>query len=126
MFPPIFPAVSASTAVKALIGSNPVRFYQFGMAPQNVQYPYAVWRRVFGSPENYLGDTPGIDQFSIQVDIYASGNSAGANQVRNIAAAMRDAIEPVAYITNWLGESIDPETKSHTFTFQSDWFVNRA
>lgn len=125
MFAPIFPAISASTAVKAIIGSNPIRFYQFGMAPDNVQYPYAVWRRVFGAPENYLGDVPGIDSFSIQIDCYATGNAAGANTVRNLAVAIRDAIEPVSHITSWLGESIDPETKAHTFSFQSDWWVNR-
>lgn len=127
MFPPIFPTIAASSAVKAIIGGPPnaTRFYQFGMAQDNVQYPYAVWRRVFGAPENYLGDVPGIDQFTIQVDCYAKGDSAGANTVRNLAAAIRDAIEPVSYITNWLGESIDPETKSHTFTFQCDWYVNR-
>ena len=126
MYPPVFPLINASSAVKAIIGANPVRFYQFGLAKQPPVYPYAVWRRVFGAPENYLGDRPGIDSFSIQIDCYATGNADGANTVRTLAAAIRDAIEAQCHITSWLGESIDPETKSHTFSFQADFWVNRV
>lgn len=124
MYPPIFPTVRASAAVRALLGDNPVRFYQFGMAPQGVVKPYAVWRRVGGLPENFLDTTPDADSFTLQVDIYASPNQ-GADLTRTIAVALRDAIEKVAYVTNWLGESIDPETKNPTFTFQVDWIVPR-
>ena len=42
-----------------------------------------------------------------------------------MALALRDAIEPVAYITAWLGESIDPDTKNNRFSFQVDWIVLR-
>jgi len=125
MYPPVFPAVAASTAVKALLGSNPVRFYQFGLAPQNVQKPYAVWTRVFGAPENYLNSVPDIDVLSIQIDVYASPESSGANTARNVAVAIRDAIEPTCHITSWLGESIDPDTKNHRFSFQADYWVPR-
>jgi hypothetical protein len=125
MYPPIFPLVAASSAVKALIGSNPVRFYQFGMAPQNVAKPYVVWQRVFGAPENYLGDRPGIDQLTVQIDAYATEAASGAEAVRNIAVAVRDAIEGGCHITSWLGESIDPDTKNHRFSFQADFWVPR-
>lgn len=124
MYPPIFPAIRASAAVRALIGDNPVRFYQFGLAPQPVIKPYVVWRRVTGAPENFLDTRPDADSFTLQVDVYASPTQ-GVELTRNIAVALRDAIEPVAYITNWLGESIDPETKNPTFTFQVDWIVPR-
>lgn len=121
MYPPIFPAINASSAVKALIGNNPVRFYQFGLAPQNVAKPYVVWQRVFGAPENYLGDRPDIDSFTVQVDVYASS----ADSARTVAAAVRDAIEGACYITSWLGESIDPDTKNNRFSMQTDWLVPR-
>lgn len=126
MFPPIFPVVAASSAVKAIIGSNPVRFYQFGFAGDNPQKPYAVWQRVYGQPQNYINEAPDMDSFTLQIDCYAEGNSSGANTVRNLAAAIRDAIQfPHCHITSWLGESIDPETKNHRFGFQCDWFVPR-
>jgi hypothetical protein len=42
-----------------------------------------------------------------------------------VALALRDAIEPAAYITAWLGEAIDPDTKNNRFSFQVDWIVLR-
>lgn len=124
MYPPIFPAVAASPACVALLksGNGPIRFYQFGRAEQNVQRPYAVWQRVFGEPQNYLGDVPDMDSFSIQVDVYGGS----ADSVRTIAVALRDAIEPIAYITSWLGESVDPQTESNRFSFVTEWLVERA
>jgi hypothetical protein len=123
MFPPIFPAVDASPAVRALLrsGSGPTRFYQFGLAPQDPVRPYAVWQRVFGSPQNYLGDLPDIDSFTVQVDVYASS----ADQVRAVAMTLRDAIEPVAHITSWNGETVDIPTKTYRFSFDCDWWVPR-
>lgn len=123
MYPPIFPAVDGSSACRALLraAGGPTRFYQFGMAPQNVVKPYAVWQRSFGSPENYLGNVPDGDSFTLLVDVYASS----ADSARAVAVALRDAIEPVAYITSWLGESIDPDTLNNRFSFQVDWIVPR-
>lgn len=124
MWPPIFPAVAASPAAVALLkqGNGPLRFYQFGLAPQGVQKPYAVWQRTFGTPENYLGDLPDQDSFTLQVDVYAGS----ADSARSVAVALRDAIEPVAYITEWLGESVDRITGSNRFTFQTEFLVPRT
>lgn len=125
-YPPIFAAVNVAP-VQALLktGGGELRFYLFGRAPQGVALPYAVWRTAYGSPENYLGDTPDIDSFGIQIDVYAAPTSAGSDQVRAIAQALRDAIEPVAYITSWRGESRDPETGNYVFSFDSDWLTPR-
>lgn len=127
MYPNIFPTIAASSAVKALIGSNPVRFYQFGQNDkQPVTYPYAVWQRIGGSPENYMDQVPDIDDYSVQVDVYVSAaQQNGAAKAREIAAALRDAIEPVAHITAWLGESRDPDTQSYRFGFITEWWTPR-
>lgn len=124
MFPPIFSAVDGSSACRALLRASggPTRFFQFGLAPQTVQKPYAVWQRTFGTPENYLGDVPDSDSFTLLVDVYAGS----ADSARAVALALRDAIEPVAYITSWLGESVDPDTKNNRFSFQVDFIVPRA
>lgn len=123
MYPPVYPAIAASAPCVALLkaGSGPVRFYQFGLAPQNVVKPYAVWQRVFGAPQNYLGQTPDIDSFGLQIDTYATS----ADQARTVAAALRDALEPVGHITSWLGESIDPDTGNYRFAFQMDVWTPR-
>jgi hypothetical protein len=124
VYPPIYPAVASSPACVALLksGTGPIRFYQFGINEEQPQtYPYAVWQRVGGLPENYLGQTPDIDSFTVQVDVYAKS----ADQARTVATALRDAIEPVAHVTGWFGESRDPDTKNYRFTFQTDWWTPR-
>lgn len=121
MYPPVFKYAFASAAVKALLGSNPLRFYMFGMAPQNVAYPYAVWQVVSGSPENYINGLPDIDSFTTQIDVYATS----ADQARKCAKALRDAFEPYGHATSWRGESKDPETGSYRSGFDVEWWTDR-
>ena len=121
MYPPIFQEVAGHAPATALIGTNPVRFYPFGEAPQDTPRPYAVWQIVTGFPENYLGQVPDVDSYTVQIDVYA----ATATSARNVAKAIRDAIEPVSHIMAWRGESRDPNTKDYRLSFDSDWFVNR-
>lgn len=127
MIPPIYPTVNVP-AVQALLksGNGPLRFYAWGLAPQDVQKPYAVWRQVFGAPENYLGQRPDIDLFTTQIDVYASDTKYGASEAREIAMAISYAIEGAAYVTSWIGESRDPDTKNYVMTFQADWYVPRT
>lgn len=122
MTPPIFQAVNVP-AVQALLktGTGPLRFYAWGMAPQNVALPYAVWQLVGGMPENYLADRPDMDGSAVQVDVYA----ASAASARAVATALRNEIEKAAYVTFVRGEGIDPETKKYTFGFDSDWLTPR-
>lgn len=125
MMPPIFPTVNVP-AVQALLktGTGPLRFYAWGLAPDDVVKPYAVWRQVFGTPENYLGDRPDSDDFTTQIDVYSSP-AQGASVARAIADAISHAIEGVAYVTSWIGDSRDPDTKNYVVTFQADWIVPR-
>lgn len=124
MAPPIFSICAADPAVTALLGQMPTRLFKFGHAPQNVQYPYAVWRTVGGSPENYLGNRPDCDTYTLQVEVYAT-QSQGTEMAEQIAAALRDAIEPHAHIVSWLGDDVDPETKNYVVRFRVDWIVHR-
>jgi hypothetical protein len=123
MYPPIYPAINASAACRALMktGQSELRFYQFGLAPQPVQKPYAVWQRTFGTPYNQLANVPGMDAYTLQIDVYADS----AESARSCAVAIRDAVEPLSYITNWLGESRDPDTKNYRFSMQNEWHVPR-
>lgn len=125
MYPPIFATVNVP-AVQALLktGNGPLRFYMFGMAPQDVAYPYAVWQMVSGSPENYLNQVPDIDSFTPQVDVYASP-SQGPSVARQVAESLRNAIEPHAHVTSWRGERQEPDTKNWRVGFDVDWFVTR-
>lgn len=125
MNPPIMPAVNVP-AVQAYLksGNGPLRFYMFGQAPQNVQLPYAVWQSVGGFPENYINQVPDIDNYTIQIDVYASP-SQGSQMVRDVAEAIRDAIEDKCHIISWRGESRDTDTQNYRFSFDCDWYVSR-
>lgn len=122
MRPPIFQVCSDDPQVTALLGSNPVRLYSFGRAPQNVQDPYVVWQMISGLPENYLGQLPDTDSYTVQVDVY----SREPDDLEAVALALRDAIEPHADIVSWRGESQEDDTKYYRFSFDVDWFVGRV
>lgn len=121
MFAPIFKVCAANAGVTALLGTNPVRLFPFGEAPQDTAKPYAVWQVIAGSPENYLAGRPDMDGFTLQVDAYATTGAA----VRAIAKAISEAIELDAYVVRWGGESKDPETKTYRYSVDIDWLVPR-
>ena len=121
MHPPIFAVCAAVPAVTDLLGTAPTRLYPFGEAPQRTALPYAVWQIIGGAPDNYLGGLPDIDEFSLQVDVYAAtGSSASA-----VATALRDAIEPHAYITRWGQQETDSDTGHRRINFDVSWHVPR-
>lgn len=121
MYPPIFELAAKDADVRAALGESPTRLFLFGMAPEGVADPYAVWQVVGGSPENYLAGRPDMDGFTVQFDVYGTT----AEQVRDAAKALRDALETNAYITSWRGESRDPETKRYRSSFDMSWYVSR-
>ncbi|MCP2232879.1 DUF3168 domain-containing protein [Erwinia aphidicola] len=121
MIAPIFTTCAASADVRALLGDTTVRLYPFGKNPETPTYPYAVWQNITGGPENYLGTRPDADNYTLQVDIYANTDS----EVIAVARALRDAIEPRAYITRWGEQEQDSETKRYRYSFDVDWIVLR-
>lgn len=121
MIPPIFSVCAASTPVTALLGATPTRLFLFGEASQNVTKPYAVWQTVGGSPENYLGTLPDIDNVILQIDVYA----VSADSARQVAQALRDAVEPYAHVTSYGGDGRDETTNNYRWSLTVDWFVPR-
>lgn len=124
IYPPVFEVCAAYPPLTALIGTGPVRLHMFGEAERLVtppERPYVVWQQVGGFPENYVGDRPDSDEWSIQFDVYAETVSGA----RLVAAAVRDAIEGVAYVQSWVGDNIDPPTQLKRFTFTTSWQTSR-
>ncbi|MHC5351691.1 tail completion protein gp17 [Metapseudomonas furukawaii] len=121
MFPPIFQICAANAAVKAALGTSPVRLFPFGEAPQDVIKPYAVWQQYGGQPENFLAQRPDLDTISLQVDVYAVTGAAATSA----AKAIRDAIELRAHITRWGAAERDPSTGNYRVSFDVDWLTPR-
>ncbi|TVO53161.1 tail completion protein gp17 [Denitromonas halophila] len=111
----IFPLISASTDATDLLGTAPVRFYEFGSATEQTALPYATWQVVSGTPDNLLGEAAENDYVTIQIDIWATRPES----TRDTARAVRRAIENDAYITALRGETKDSETGLYRATFNA-------
>lgn len=122
MYPPVFETLEGSAPVAALLGGTPFRVFVPGEAPQEITASYLVWQIIGGLPGNLLNSVPDTDTHTVQMDVYAQTVTAA----RAIAKVVRDAIEPVAYITGWLGESRELDTRLYRVSFQVDWITNRS
>lgn len=118
---PIFSICKQDPVVTSLLGESPLRIYLFGLAPQRPVKPYAVWQVIGGQPENYIDESPDIDGFSLQIDVYADS----VDSAREAAGAIRHAIEPHCVLTSYRGESRDSETMNYRSGFDVDWLVDR-
>lgn len=126
MYPPVFTLATASSAVTALLGTSPTRFWPFGEAPgpneSGYGVPYAVHQLVYGTPSNTLSCVPSVDNFGIQIDVYAKG----VTDARNVAAALRDAFEESHnHVVGWNGESWEPATGLYRVSFTVEFWTPR-
>lgn len=114
----IFTLIAGNPACTALLGSNPVRFYPFTTAPQAGAKPYAVWQLVNGNPHNLLACPAPLDQYTVQLDVYAKR----ADEARRIAVALRAALEADNHytMTNWAREDYEPDTQLYRVSFDAD------
>jgi len=121
MLPPIFTILQSSFDVRSIIGDTP-RAYRHGEAPQNTTKPYVTWGMVTGTPENELSDVPSVDKITLQVDCWHQTDSG----VEELARAVRDAIEPYAYMTGMPVNLRETETKLYRIGLQFDYWQSRA
>lgn len=112
MLPAIFPWMRDSSSVTDLIGTDPVRCYRHGSAPQAVEAPYLTWYVVLGLPENDLSDTPPVDSFDVDINCWSDDPA----QVETLGTAVRDAAERHADMTGIDGPRRDPETMRYRLT----------
>lgn len=124
MYPPLFDTLKNVAAVKAVLG-NSIRVYPHGMSPPKDSplygVPYAVFQIITGNPENYLTCLPDVDDFVVQVDTYGLTVASATDAARVI----RNAIEPVAYVTRWGGQYKDPDTALFRYSMDVDWLTPR-
>lgn len=122
MLPNLFPLVSASAAVTALIGSNPCRFFRHGSAPQSVALPYVTHRTISAIPQNNLSGPPLADDGRVQVSCW----SADPDDVEAVAAAVRAAIEPTWHILDVRDGGRDPVTMNYRIDLDVQVWVHSA
>jgi len=118
MLPQVYQALFNNGTVNAIVSN---RIYRHGNAPQGVGKPYIVWSLISGVPENTLSETPNIDRLPIQVDCYHQTDVG----IVDLAKAVRDAIEPLAHMTNIPINLRETDTKLYRITLEFDWWLNR-
>ena len=121
MNPPVFQALNVS-AVRAFVGT-PARIYQV-KAPQNVAKPYIVWQVVGGSPVNNLSDNPDMDNSRIRVWCYCD-EAAGTAAARNLALAVRAALEAVTHVTFGPIDNYEVETSLYVWIMDAEFWESR-
>lgn len=126
MLPNLFPLLAASSAVTAIIGSNPVRFYRHGSAPQGVQAPYVTHRAIDMIPLNTLSDVPRADRSRVQISCWSDNAGTGSAGVETLAKAVRDAIEPRWDVEDFRVLGQDPETMRYRIDLDVLVFVHRT
>lgn len=129
MIPPIFPILSANSAVTALVGAGVnCRVYPFGEGPSPAAYPYVTWQLVAGTPEQYLGDRPDIDDVRVQIDCWGDGRvgQGGARSVNAVADAVRNALEPHGYMVDFGSTERDPDTVSYRYRMDFEFWTHRG
>lgn len=110
----LFALVKASPECTALLGSSPVRFFEFGQAPQLQQRPYATFQLLNGRPFNNLTGPAPADHITAQIDVWADDSAT----CTGIAKAIRRAIENNCHVTSWLGTQKEGDTFRAIFTVQ--------
>lgn len=117
----IFDILNKSNPVKALLGSNPLRVYPWGRAPENPRLPYVVYTMYSASPENYLGTRGDIDRKSVQVNIYAD------TAARNTSCfnAIRNSLEGKAYLTTYRANEVDEDKDTYSTIMEFDFWESR-
>lgn len=123
IYPKLFETIRNYPGLAPHFGTDPVRLYTFGQAPQSTEHVYAVWQTVSGLPQRSLSCPVSVDQWTIQVDVYGRQ----AKSVRQAGSALVEAIEAQknADISRFSGESRDRDDGSYRYSFDVTWWQER-
>ena len=110
----LFALIKASPKCTQILGVNPVRFFEFGRAPQIENMPYATFQHITGTPYNALYGPASADHITTQIDVWTNSSA----EAKAVSKAIRGAIENNCYITGWLGTSKEGDIFRTTFTVQ--------
>ena len=117
MIPDIYSILNVAS-VNAHVGT---RIYGAGHAGDSPAYPYITWQVISGSPENYQGEAPNVDNARVQINVWARDEAA----VRTAATAARDVLDAAGHQRMLMGPERDPETKSYRIQMDYSFWNQR-
>lgn len=121
MYPPVFAILSAATLVQLYCGN---RIYPHSSAPDRVGTPYITWFTAGGAAENQLDGVPLIDAYVVTLRVWCDPD-AGADPFL-IGEAVRDALEPHAFMEDVPTSGRDAETKRFWLAMTFRFWTHRA
>lgn len=117
--------LAESADVTAIIGSNPVRAFPHGDAPQSQKGAYVTFAVIYAQPENNLSHLPLVDRQTVQVDCWSGTDGAGAAEIYALGRAVRDALEPHGHMTAVIANGRDAETMRYRIGMRFDFWRDR-
>ncbi|MBB1060427.1 DUF3168 domain-containing protein [Marilutibacter spongiae] len=118
MFPPVYQTLRANATVLALVGES------IGMnMPAETPPPYVTWFIVTGQPHDTLSEAPQSDFTSVQIDCY-SGPTA-ERTVRDLAEAVRAALDSAGVHNRVVVNLREPDTKFYRVGIEADFITQR-
>lgn len=121
MNPTLFTLLKDDPTIQALFGTDPVRIFPWGRAPQKAQLPYAVYSVYNATTQNYTDRVPDIDAKGTQINIYA----ANANVLQSCFEAVRDVLEPHGHMTSYATPDLDADTDLYSCRMEFDFWDDR-
>lgn len=121
ILPAVYPLLANAAPVTALIGTNPVRCYRHGRAPQGVSVPYVTWASPASSPERQITGVPVADRWNVRIDCWSDNDT----EVETLAQVVRDAIEPFAESIGVVIDDRDDHTNRYRITQSFDFWLLR-
>lgn len=118
MIPPIYQTLTAAAPVTSIVGT---RIYGSGNVPEGEPRPYVTWLIASAAPENNLSDTPEFDDQRVQIDCWSKDET----QCRQLATAVRNAIEAQVNITFGPWNDYEAETRLFRWSMDCTWFLDR-
>lgn len=117
MIPNIYAWLNVA-AINAIAGT---RLYPFGDAGDSPTYPYVTWFLPSSGAENYLGESPNVDNDRVQIDCWARSQQ----EALDLASAVRTEMDQYGHQTVKIVHPIDPDTKSYRIQFDYSLWVSR-
>lgn len=124
MLPAVFPVI-ATAEVKAIVGTTPVRIYDFDSAPQDAVKPYITFTNVSNAPYEQISGAPRGDFDTVQIDMYAGPDDAGKSQIRTLAMAVRKALDDASIANRLIIQTRETDTKLFRISLEADFIHNR-
>lgn len=121
MHPPVFTLLN-TPVICGYVGSNPVRIFDFGIAPPDVARPYIVFNQVAGNPFTNVSDAPCADVDLMQIDLYSDDRA----QIRALSKEVQSVLDAAGVFNRLTMQVYEPETGLFRIGLDADFVTFRS